>query len=348
MLKAEKQIRETICAHNLIVEGDHIVIGLSGGPDSVCLFHVLLKMAEEMKLTLHPVHINHRFRPGAAEADQAYVEALSQKYGLTARVFTVDCNALAEELGMTSEEAGRKARYDAFLQVAEEIGGSVKIAVAHNANDQAETVLFRILRGTGMDGIAGMAYEREERTNAADAGERTFPVIRPLLDTWREDVEEYCAEMKLDPVTDHTNNEELYARNKIRLDLIPYIEQKYNSNFQEGLVRMAKIAAADKDFFWTETVQAYERLKAPTAETEDSAGDAFAVALDWRGLAECHEALRHRIILKAFSDVGLEKDITAERLEAADKIILGRVGGKTVEFPHGHTLSVGKGVVEIS
>ena len=348
MLKAEKQIRETICAHNLIVEGDHIVIGLSGGPDSVCLFHVLLKMAEEMKLTLHPVHINHRFRPGAAEADQAYVEALSQKYGLTARVFTVDCNALAEELGMTSEEAGRKARYDAFLQVAEEIGGSVKIAVAHNANDQAETVLFRILRGTGMDGIAGMAYEREERTNAADAGGRTFCIIRPLLDTWREDVEEYCAEMKLDPVTDHTNNEELYARNKIRLDLIPYIEQKYNSNFQEGLVRMAKIAAADKDFFWTETVQAYERLRAPTADTADSAGVVFAVALDWRGLAECHEALRHRIILKAFSDVGLEKDITAERLEAADKIILGRVGGKTVEFPHGHTLSVGKGVVEIS
>ena len=348
MLKAEKQIRETICAHNLIKDGDQIVIGLSGGPDSVCLFHVLLKMAEEMKLTIHPVHINHRFRPGAAEADQAYVEALSQRYGLTARVFTVDCNALAEELGMTSEEAGRKARYDAFLQVAKEIGGSVKIAVAHNANDQAETVLFRILRGTGMDGIAGMSYEREERSGAADAGERTFRIIRPLLDTWREDVEEYCAEMKLDPVIDHTNNEELYARNKIRLDLIPYIEQKYNSNFQEGLVRMAKIAAADKDFFWTETVQAYERLKAPTAETEDSTGDAFAVALDWRGLAECHEALRHRVVLKAFSDVGLEKDITAERLEAADKIILGRVGGKTVEFPHGHTLSVGKGVVEIS
>ena len=356
MLKAEKQIRETICAHNLIEEGDHIVIGLSGGPDSVCLFHVLLKMAEEMKLTIHPVHINHQFRPGAAEADQAYVEALSQKYGLTARVFTVDCNALAEELGMTSEEAGRKARYDAFLQVAEEIGGSVKIAVAHNANDQAETVLFRILRGTGMDGIAGMAYEREERSGAAGAVERTFRIIRPLLDTWREDVEEYCAEMKLDPVTDHTNNEELYARNKIRLDLIPYIEQKYNSNFQEGLVRMAKIAAADKDFFWTETVQAYERLKAPTAESlkapaADAAGSgevAFAVALDWRGLAECHEALRHRVVLKAFNDVGLEKDITAERLEAADKIILGRVGGKTVEFPHGHTLSVGKGVVEIS
>ena len=349
MLKAEKQIRETICAHNLIEEGDHIVIGLSGGPDSVCLFHVLLKMAEEMKLTIHPVHINHQFRPGAAEADQAYVEELSRQYGLTARVFTVDCNALAEELGMTSEEAGRKARYDAFLQVAEEISGRVKIAVAHNANDQAETVLFRILRGTGMDGIAGMAYEREERRNPAGTGGSTFRIIRPLLDTWREDVEEYCTEMKLDPVIDHTNNEELYARNKIRLDLIPYIEKKYNSNFQEGLVRMAKIASADKDFFWAETAQAYEQLKVrPTADVTDSTEDAFAVTLDWRGLAECHEALRHRVILKAFRDIGLEKDVTAERLEAADKIILGRVGGKKVEFAHGYTLRVGKGVVEIS
>ena len=348
MLKAEKQIRETICAHNLIVEGDHIVIGLSGGPDSVCLFHVLLKMAEEMKLTLHPVHINHRFRPGAAEADQAYVEALSQKYGLTARVFTVDCNALAEELGMTSEEAGRKARYDAFLQVAEEIGGSVKIAVAHNANDQAETVLFRILRGTGMDGIAGMAYEREDRRNAAGTGgsRSTVRIIRPLLDTWREDVEEYCAEMKLDPVTDHTNNEELYARNKIRLDLIPYIEQKYNSNFQEGLVRMAKIAAADKDYFWEETTKAFEQLIVPAADPDDSLAGSM-VTLSWRGLAECHEALRHRVILKAFGEIGLEKDITAERLEAADKIILGSVGGKTVEFPHGYSLSAGKGVIRI-
>lgn len=354
MLKAEKQIRETICEHNLIEEGDHIVIGLSGGPDSVCLFHVLLKMAEERKLTIHPVHINHQFRPGAAEADQAYVEELSRKYGLTARTFTVDCNALAEKLGMTSEEAGRKARYDAFLRVAEEVTAEevhskVKIAVAHNANDQAETVLFRILRGTGMDGIAGMAYERVEKRSSEGAGGSAFRIIRPLLDTWREDVEEYCAEMELHPVTDHTNNEELYARNKIRLDLIPYIEEKYNSNFQEGLVRMAKIASADKDFFWTETMQAYEKLQVPSpADATGGAEDAFAVTLDWRGLAACHEALRHRVILKAFNDMGLEKDITAERLEAADKIVLGRVGGKKVEFPHGHMLRVGKGVVEIS
>lgn len=360
MLKAEKIIRETIREHNLIENGDHIVIGLSGGPDSVCLFHVLSTMAEDMDLTIYPVHVNHQFRPGAAEADQKYVEDLCDRFGLTANVFTVNCNALAAELGMTSEEAGRKVRYDAFFlmaeKIAEDLGGAarVKIAVGHNANDQAETVLFRILRGTGMDGLAGMAYSRDEsRGDGEDTG--THRVVRPLLDVWREDVEAYCEAKGLNPVTDHTNNEELYARNRIRLDLIPYIEEKYNTNFQEGLVRMAKIAAADKDYFWEETARAYEKLEVTSSSADDSidgqgAGglaDANLVALNWRGLAECHEALRHRVILKAFGEIGLDKDITAERLEAADKIILGNVGGKTVEFPHGYSLSAGKGVIRI-
>ena len=362
MLKAEKQIRETICGHNLIEKGDHIVIGLSGGPDSVCLFHVLLKLKEEMDLTIHPVHVNHQLRPGAAEADQDYVERLCAGAGLKAHVFTVDCNGLAEQLGMTSEEAGRKVRYDAFWQVAEEVANtcsgegavcgsplrsSVKIAVGHNADDQAETVLFRILRGTGMDGLAGMAYMREEKRSGIEgAPGGTFRVIRPLLDVRREDVEAYCSAQGLQPVTDHTNSEELYTRNKIRLDLIPYIEEKYNTNFREGLIRMAKIAAADKAYFWEETERTYERLRMSAApDSEIDAETDAAIVLDWRGLAECHEALRHRIVLKTFCEIGLTQDITAERLVAADKIILGKTGGKTVEFPHRYLLRVGKGTV---
>ena len=100
---------------------------------------------------------------------------------------------------------------------------------------------------------------------------------------------------------------------------------------------MAKIAAADKDYFWEETAEALERLRVSGAEEKSS------VVLDWRSLAACHEALRHRVILKAFGEIGLEKDITAERLEAADKVILGKTGGKTVEFPHGYSLHVGRG-----
>ncbi|MCQ2545373.1 MAG: tRNA lysidine(34) synthetase TilS [Clostridia bacterium] len=349
MSRASDQIRKTIAKHNLIEKGDHIILGLSGGPDSVCLFDVLMELAEEMNLTIHPVHINHKFRPGAAERDQKYVEDLCKSYGVPSQSYVIDCNALAEELGMTSEEAGRKARYDAFFEWADTIysktvlspepGCAPKIAVAQNADDQAETVLFRILRGTGTDGLAGIAYEREERR-----GDRSFKVIRPLLDTWRVDIEAHCREKNLNPVIDHTNNEEIYSRNKIRLDLLPHIEEKYNSNIKEGLVRLAGIAAVDREYIWKETEEAYSSLRV----MKDSAGMPFGsekIVLEREGLAQCHEAIRHRLIFKAFGEIGLEKDITAERLEAADNIIEKIQSKKTVEFPHGYKMTVGKGRV---
>lgn len=344
---------ETIAAYELIEKGDHIVIGLSGGPDSVCLFDLLLDAADELDLTIHPVHVNHKFRPGAAEEDQAYVESLCRSRGLECKSFTVDCNALAAATGMTSEEAGRKARYDAFYDTAMEIldadgTASVKIAVAQNANDQAETILFRLLRGTGTDGLAGIAYKRYERG---------ICVIRPLLDIYRDEIEAYCEEKGLDPVTDHTNNEAIYARNRIRLELLPYLESKYNENIQETLVRLGHIAAADKDYIWQQTQMAYEHmLIEDDAEASSDEGGASAsggagvreVVLDRAALAELHPAIRHRVVLKAFAEAGLEQDITAERLEAADKIICKKQGPKMVEFPHGYQLKVAAGRVRIS
>ena len=347
MKKAEKQIRETISKHSLIKKGDHVVIGLSGGPDSVCLFHVLLSLSEEMDLALYAVHLNHKFRPEAAERDQRYVEKLCDKYGVKERSFVVDCNELAAKTGMTSEEAGRKARYDAFFEMAMEVRrkleaageGKVKIAVAQNAEDQAETVMFRLLRGSGTDGLAGIAYEREEKRDA-----NSFKVIRPLLDTRREDIEDYCDENGLEPVIDHTNNLKVYARNRIRLELLPYIEANYNANIKEGLVRLARIAAADKDFFWEETSRRFDELRL----YKDKAGRAFpenTVVLEREGLANCHEAIRHRVMLKAFKEIGLDRDITAERLEAADEIISKKQAKKAVEFPHKYLITVEKGRV---
>lgn len=354
MERAEKQVRRTIKEHNLIQRNDHIVIGLSGGPDSVCLFHLLLGLAREMNLTLHPVHLNHLFRPGAAQRDQKYVEELCERLGTPAISVTVDCGRLARELGMTSEEAGRKARYDAFFEAAEmaeraiieetgetgetgDAAAKVKIAVAHNAEDQAETILFRILRGTGTDGLAGIAYEREERR-----GEKTYSVIRPLLDVARGDIEEYCSINELNPVTDHTNNQMLYARNRIRLDLIPYLQKEYSSNIKECLTRLGRIAAEDKDYFWNETSRRMDEIR--LMDAGETAG-CSRVVLQREGLAGCHPAIRHRIMMKAFGEIGLTRDITSERLDAADEIVLKKQGPKVVEFPHGFRLTVKKGKV---
>lgn len=330
--KTEDKIRKTIEEKGLIAQGQHIVIGLSGGPDSVCLFNVLKNISKELGLTIHPVHVNHKFRPGAAERDQQYVEELCRKNGLECDSFVVDCNVLAAETGMTSEEAGRKARYDAFYEVAERIAKdvpkeSIKIAVAQNANDQAETVLFRLLRGTGTDGLAGIAYEREERG---------YKVIRPILDIYRDEIETYCEHNDLKPVIDHTNEESVYARNKIRNELIPYLEKEHNTNLKESLVRLARIASADKDYMWQQVEDFYKN------HARQGVGK---VSFDRDLLAKAHPAIRHRAILKAFAFIGLESDVSEERIKAADAIIEKKQGPKTVQFPRRYVLEVAKGCV---
>lgn len=369
MLK--EKVRKTIEEHTLIRKGDHIVLGLSGGPDSVCLFNVLRDLAGEMELKIVPVHVNHMFRPGAADKDQEYVERICREAGLECRSFTVDCNALAEEKGLTGEEAGREARYEAFYAVAGEIAGSIAkdrseagsdeeapdvlIAVAQNANDQAETILHRIIRGTGPDGLSGIAYKRYEKD---------VPVIRPLLDITREEIEEYCRENRLDPVTDHTNSEPVYLRNRIRLELLPLLE-KYNSNIVETLARLARIAAADREHMGRETEEALsqalireegmpeEREPAVTDEIiSHGKGAEFSgpgrLILDRAGLAGLDGPIRHRTVRLAFEKIGLAQDITEERLVAADAIILKKQAPKTVQFPHGYRLTVARGEVIFS
>ncbi len=251
-MDVKQKVLDTIKKHDLLQNGTHIVLGLSGGPDSVCLFDILCEIACEMNLTIHPVHVNHKFRPGAAEEDQEYVEALCRQRGLVCRSFVVDCNQLAREEGLTSEEAGRKARYEAFTKTAAEIAEhaaqeKIVIAVAQNANDQAETILFRILRGTGTDGLAGIAYKRYEGD---------VPVVRPLLDVMRDEIEKYCEARNLSPRIDHTNKEAIYARNKIRLELLPYLAENFNANIIETIDRLGRNAACDKEFLNEEAERA--------------------------------------------------------------------------------------------
>ena len=297
-----QKVQETIASHNLIKSDEHIVLGLSGGPDSVCLFHILLRLRQTLGIRLHPVHVNHGLRPGAAERDQNYVEELCREHGVSCKVIAADCRELAGAWHMTSEEAGRKLRYDAFYdearQIAEKLvaehGGSpddfsehIRIAVAHNADDQAETILFRVLRGTGTDGLAGIAYERKERG---------FSVIRPILDIPRKEIEEYCREHDLSPVEDHTNHQSIYARNKIRLELLPELEKEYNENVRGALLRLGKIAASDSDYLQQCAEEALQEFLRETSSDE--------VVLERDGLAGIHEALRHRILLQSFARLG--------------------------------------------
>ncbi len=335
--KTLQKTLETIRKHNLIEDNMHIVIGLSGGPDSVCLFDILKTLSVEMNLTLHAVHVNHKFRPGAAEQDQQYVEQLCKDSGVESRSFVVDCNELAKREGLTSEEAGRKARYDAFSQVAGEIyekllaeelsklsianrqstnfdkadlqtktKSRIAIALAHNANDQCETILFRLMRGTGTDGLAGIPYKRLD--------ENGFAIIRPIMDLKREEIEKYCEEANLSPRIDHTNDENIYARNKIRNLLIPFMEQNFNDGLIDTVNRLGKVAACDKDYLANEARAAYE---------DAAFGEVCSPnpALDCEALRELHKAIRFRVYTIALKKLGMIQNLTYAQGEAVDAVL---------------------------
>ena len=326
----KKIIKNTIKKHNLINADEHIVIGLSGGPDSVCLFSVLNELKEDLRITLHAVHVNHGFRPGAADEDQQYVEQLCAEKSVECTSFVYDCSAIAEQEKLSSEEAGRQVRYKSFLEVAEELieqgipACKIKIAVAQNADDQAETVLFRLLRGTGTDGLAGIAYRRKEQN---------IEVIRPLLDTKRKDIEAYCLEHNLNPRIDHTNLQPIYTRNKIRLELIPYLEEHFNNNIMETLGRLSCIASEDKEYLWQSAETAYKELEVSPGVFEQ------------KGLAELAPAVRHRVVLKALQQQGLTQDVTFTHLEALDAVLKTDGESRTVEFPEGYRAAVRYGEV---
>jgi tRNA(Ile)-lysidine synthase len=327
--KLRELVQGTIERRDLIENGDHIVCGLSGGPDSICLFHVLSQLSDKMDFTLSAVHVNHGFRPGAADEDQRYVEEFCASLGTELAVTSVDVTALAAERGETPEEAGRATRYKAFAEEAHrwEVGHKavrrVRVAVAHNRNDQIETVLMRLIRGTGTDGLAGMPYKR--------ADEYGYEIIRPLLDADRADIEAYCAGNNLHPRRDHTNDEPKYFRNKVRLELLPFLTETFGSSVNEALLRLAANAAEDKDYF---AVAAYRAIDA-FADVEISAA---SFPLDV--LRDAHPALRHRIIAALFAEIGLIQDIGAVHLAAADALIEKGETGKSLDFPNGYRLGV--------
>lgn len=309
----KNKILQTIRKHHLLEKGMHVIIGLSGGPDSLCMFDVLCSMAEEWNLYLYPVHVNHQFRPGAAEEDQAFVEKLCQERGWFCRTFIRDCMALAREEGLTPEEAGRKVRYDAFAAVAEELVSEkavprcrIAIAVGQNADDQAETVLFRLLRGTGTDGLAGIAYKRWDEKETA--------VIRPLLDCWRSEIENYCQKQELEPRRDHTNEETVYMRNRIRLELLPHLREGFNPNISAGLNRLAASAAADSDFIWREAEKAYKQA---LVEEDGHGGTSFSLKV----LDGLHPAIRIRLYNKALEQMGLKENISGTHLDGIEAVI---------------------------
>lgn len=242
----QQKVLDTIRTGHLIEQGEGIVVGLSGGPDSVCLIHVLHSLSEALRIKLYAVHINHMLRDGEAKADEQYASELCRELGIWFSAVRVDVGAMAQAQGLSLEEAGREARYGEFSRAVQSVGAA-KIAVAHNRNDQAETVMMNIIRGSGMAGLVGMEYKRGN-------------IIRPLLNITRDEIEQYCTEAGLSPRTDSSNLTQEFTRNRVRLGLFPYIRENFGADMVDSLCRLSAHAAQDNSFLDACAQNAYEDM----------------------------------------------------------------------------------------
>lgn len=309
-----EKVKKTIERYHLIDTGDKIVVAVSGGPDSICLLHVLHNLAEEYQLQLFAAHLNHNFRGIDALMDAQYVANFCEKLNIISFIKSLDVPKYAKEHGLSSEEAGRILRYEFFDEVVEKVGAT-KIAIAHNQNDQAETVLMRLLRGTGIQGLTAIHHGRGR-------------IIRPLLDINRKEIEEYCSIHQLSPRTDETNLEPIYHRNKIRLELIPYIQEHYNPNIIESLARTAEILKKDNDFIEEIAWEAYRRVKIASK-------DGY-LELSIEEIQRLHSALQSRVLRLATEDlVGKKEALEYKHIHSIVELLQKNETGKKILLPMG-------------
>ena len=233
--------------HNLIEKNDKIICAVSGGADSVCMLNLLVEISKEFSLELFVAHLNHQLRGADADRDEAFVKELSKKYNLPFFSKSADAKSLAKELKVSCEEAGRIARYDFFDELKRNLN-TQKIATAHNQNDNTETVLMRLFRGTDIKGLSGIPTQNQKS------------VIRPLLCLKRLEIEEYIRCKGLNFVTDLTNYENLYSRNKIRNSLIPFIENELNQNFTDSFASNIELFGEANDYIENNVNNIYEKI----------------------------------------------------------------------------------------
>jgi tRNA(Ile)-lysidine synthase len=312
-MSIQKQVLETIKRFSLIQKGDSIVVGVSGGPDSVCLLHVLYSLADELNMgKLYAVHINHMLRGEESDCDAKYVTDLCSKLGI--ELFIKECNIkqISKEEGISLEEAGREARYEQFNLVCKKTGAE-KIAVAHNKNDQAETILLNIVRGTGLEGLRGMDYVNGR-------------IVRPLLGTDRKAIVEYCAYKELNPRIDSSNLENIYTRNKVRLDLIPYIDRLFQTDITDKLVKTSIILKEDNDYIEENVINIYNHCVIN--------GNKHEVQLDLLKVCGLHRAVQKRIIRIAVRKVkGNLKGIENVHIEDTLSIMINGRTGTEIHLP---------------
>ncbi len=309
----EKYLEE----YKMLDRGEQVVVGVSGGADSVCLLLLLNEVKSEYGLLISAVHINHGIRGGEADRDEDFVRRLCGRLGIECRVFRENIPQYARENGLTEEEAGRKVRYIRFAEVCRQVN-SVKLAVAHNADDHAETVLFNIIRGSSLSGLCGI------RPVSTLEGENGISVIRPLLDITKKEITKYLISIGEQWCEDSTNSEEGYSRNYIRNTLMPAME-KMRGGVSEHIRLLSCEAREAEDFIRAEAERLYLRA---------CSGDRLDIGICESAPAAVKKELIYRFITEK---AGHKKDIHRIHVLNVLELLKNQVG-KSVDLPYDITV----------
>jgi tRNA(Ile)-lysidine synthase len=233
------RLRRTNSERGLLGNGDRVLVAVSGGPDSLALLHALASLRDELRLEVVAAHLNHRMRGDEGDADAAFVSATAAAWRVPVEVGCRDVPRLSKRTDVSLEEAGRAARYRFFGRAARRAGCNV-IATGHTADDRAETVLLNLLRGTGLDGLAGIPARRPLGPDRQEPW-----VVRPLIDVTRAQVLDYCVQHHLEPRHDVTNESPAFLRNRLRGELLPVLEAEYSPTVRRQLLRLADLAESE-------------------------------------------------------------------------------------------------------
>ena len=291
----------TITQHALIERGDTILVALSGGADSVALLHVLHALVPTLGFSLCAAHLNHGIRGEEADEDQAFVQRVCDALGIALLTRNVDVPAAAAQQKQTLEQAARACRY-AFLREAAQALGASKIALAHHMNDQAETLLLHLARGSGLTGLTGMRPQNQE-------------LIRPFLYCTRAQIEAYLAQESLPFRTDSTNLVAEYTRNKLRLDIIPAFEAHVNPAFVKSLCSAAELLLADETY-----LDGLARDALASAKT--------AKGYDRHALSALAYPLLSRAVRIALADAGAAQDIQRTHVQQVIALLNASTGAR--------------------
>ena len=267
-------VKNNIVENSLVKKGDKIVVAVSGGPDSMCLIDTLYRLKDELEFSILVAHVNHGIRI-ESDLEKEYVEKYCKERNIPFFYLKVDVPKLSKEKKISEETCGRMVRYDFFEKVRQENNADL-IAVAHNLNDNIETILLNQIRGCGLKGLIGMDFKFNN-------------IIRPLLTIEKKDILVYNNELELHPCFDKTNEEDIYLRNKIRLQLIPYLKE-LNPNFVTNISRMRNILKEDNDFIEEYTNIVFDKVIIKI--------DNSKIVFDFSKFMNEHKSIQKRIIRK--------------------------------------------------